>query len=221
MSDTEVTSSDSDSDFPSMRVRKGMNHLQWTVQAAKDLAYLKSFKIKPTVLHSPDSESYILKFNHRTKLYFDIKPSYILPKIWTINPRTDMKKPFIRRRIEYDKYTILNRHIIPQDRISIFPFSHHILMIASKKRICDLEHNWSSRLPDNFPWPCGCKSPENSLWENDKKSPFPKSNTSGWVSEPMLKTPFEVLPNTVTLNKSSTRSYKRRKTRFSDRKGNR
>ena len=113
----------------------------------------------------------------------------------------------------------------PHDLVSFFPFSHHILLIVSGKIPCDLDHHLSSLLDYNFPWPCDCLigDVETALWEYDDEHPFPLSTTSGWVSEPGWTTPFEIKPSQTILSSASPipRTYKRRKTRFSDRKGNR
>jgi len=110
----------------------------------------------------------------------------------------------------------------------LFPFSAHILRIADEKIPCDLKHNWSSTYSSaDFPWPCGCNDPENELWEDDDKFPFSMFNTSGWVCEPSFATPFEVLPHSrldAYANRPNNLSFansKRRKSRFSDRKGRR
>ena len=130
---------------------------------------------------------------------------------------------FYNHKVLADKASILNHRCKPQDRVFFFLFSHHILLIVSGKIPCDLDHNWSSLVDDTFPWPCLCDSPENASWEDDIDNKFPTSNTSGWISEPFYNTPFEVKPlkTILALASPKPRTYRRRKTNFSDRKGNR
>ena len=200
---------------------------EWSRKSAAAAEFLKTnFNRNPTVYHTPGSSQCGLRFCHRVKNFYNIKPFYSnLHVVWKVNPRTRFHHLFYKDRVQTQIFNILNYRLEPQDRISFFPFSHHILLIVSGKIECDLEHNWSSLLDDNFPWPCGCPcgTVENALWEEDDEYKFPLSNTSGWVSEPNYPRPFEVKPLAWILTAASPapRIYKRRKARFSDRKGNR
>jgi len=230
---TTESKSDSDADYRAPvepkpddleAVKLTQTYRDWKLAEAKERKLIKEiFCVKPVTIQCPFRPHYcFLKVQKPVKEKFYIRPGYTLPLIWSRNPHTKVTLRFYSYRVKCDLNYQLNHQEFPPDRISLWPFSVHILKIASHKIPCDLEHNWSSLLPSkNFRWPCGCKRPVNALWENDDTCPFPKSNTSGWVSEPIWKTPFEVLPKSIVSNKISTRPYKRRKTMFSDRKGNR
>ena len=202
-----------------------LSHLDWVKQSAANLVFLKThFNKKPRVSDASDL-SCCIAFCHYVKKYYDTHPCYIFHIVWKVDPRTHRlsNKPFFKQRQLEDIANMLNHRSKPQDRISFFPFSHHIVLIASGKIPCDLDHNWSSLIADTFPWPCCCKKPVNALWEDDDDFQFPVTNTSGWVSEPGYATPFQVLPLTTVRRLAFPKPpvYKRRKSRFSDRKGNR
>jgi hypothetical protein len=203
-----------------------LTHTEWVEKSAANDTFIKThFTNKPRVSHTPGESWCNLTFTHFVKKHYNIKPAYHnLHVVWKVNPQTRITHHnFYKHRVLADRYNILNHRYKPQDRISFFPFSHHVLMIAVGKIPCDLEHNWSSLVVDTFPWPCRCDHPENACWEKDKKYKFPTSNTSGWISEPGYNTPFEVKPlkTILALASPKPRVYKRRKTNFSDRKGNR
>ena len=202
-----------------------LSHIDWVKQSAANCLFLKlNFNKKPSVSQVSGLTCY-MRFCHLVKNHYDTHPGYVIHIVWKVNPRTHLQhnKPFFKQRKLEDMANMLNHRSKPQDRVSFFPFSHHILLIATDKIPCDLDHNWSSLVADTFPWPCRCTEPVNALWEDDDDFQFPVNNTSGWVSEPGFATPFQVLPLTTVLSLAFPKPpvYKRRKSRFSDRKGNR
>lgn len=204
-----------------------MTFAEWVAVSADHDTFLRDYlSIKPRVVHSTGADTCLLFFKRFAKMHYNIKPVYVnMSLVWKVDPHTRKSFSFIKGRSNKDKENILNHRFEPQDRITFFPFSYHILMIAEGKIPCDLQHNWSSRVDDTFLWPCKCPpgTPKNDLWQRDAEFTFPITNTSGWVSEPGYLNPFEVLPSATILSSASPapRIYKRRKTRFSDRKGNR
>ena len=209
-------------------------HLEWVqLEIIRQKSYNLQFRHKPQIVLLPSTNPLTCSFKlpRLVKIHFQLKPCYILPRIWSIDPFTSSatkKLPWYRNNLQLDKSYYNNFRRRPLDRISLFPFSAHILRIATGKIPCDLEHNWSSKLSaSDFQWPCGCTEPINVLWEDDLEFHFKLSNKSGWVCEPMWFTPFEVLPisrfdaHANRPNNLSFANAKRRKSRFSDRKGRR
>ena len=212
------SSEDSEVEYPYL------THTEWVEKSAANHALLKTFVNKPRISYTPGNSWCTINFSHRVKLHYNIKPGYALHVVWKVDPQTRVSHhKFFKHRVLADRYNIHTHRFKPQDRISFFPFSYHVLMIAAGKIPCDLDHNWSSLVDDTFPWPCLCESPVNALWENDMNHKFPTSNISGWISEPNYNTPFEVKPlkTILALASPKPRTYRRRKTNFSDRKGNR
>jgi hypothetical protein len=220
-------SDDEDEDSTLVVPPSEMSFSEWVAVSAGHVAFLReNLSIKPRVVHSPGADCCLLFFKRFAKMHYNIKPVYgYMSLVWKVDPHTRKSSTFFKARSIKDEENILNHRSKPQDRVTFFPFSYHILMIAEGKIPCDLQHNWSSRVDDTFLWPCKCPpgTPKNALWQKDKEFTFPITNTSGWVSEPGYLTPFEVLPSATILSSASPapRIYKRRKTRFSDRKGNR